>query len=105
MPYKLSPKLNLERYGRLEGNMDVTDILPSLSKLDGDVDNLEEVLKPLLGNLSEVSSKLPLLDKAKLYVLITYALESMLFCKQLFGHFRQRCYTNQSSSHTTSERG
>jgi exosome complex protein LRP1 len=31
--------------------------------------------------LSETSSKLPLLDKAKLYVLVTYAIESMLFCE------------------------
>lgn len=59
----------------------MTDILPSLGKLDGDIDSLEEVLEPLLGNLSEVSSKLAILDKAKLYVLATYALESMLFCK------------------------
>ncbi|KAH8661886.1 Sas10/Utp3/C1D family-domain-containing protein [Xylariales sp. PMI_506] len=59
--------------------MDVTDILPQLERLDGEIDDAEEVLEPLLGNLAEVASKLPLLDKAKLYVLITYALESMLF--------------------------
>lgn len=62
--------------------MDVTDILPQLDRLDGEIDDLEEVLEPLLGSLPEVASKLPLLDKAKLYVLVTYALESMLFCKQ-----------------------
>jgi hypothetical protein len=61
--------------------MDVTDILPQLERLDGEIDNLEEVLQPLLGSLSDVSSKLPLLDKAKLYVLVTYAIESMLFCQ------------------------
>lgn len=61
--------------------MDVTNILPQLERLDGEIDNLEEVLQPLLGSLSDVSSKLPLLDKAKLYVLVTYAIESMLFCK------------------------
>lgn len=61
--------------------MDVTDILPQLDRLDGEIDDLEDVLKPLLGSLSDVSSKFPLLDKAKLYVLVTYAIESMLFCK------------------------
>ncbi|KAI0125062.1 Sas10/Utp3/C1D family protein [Xylariales sp. AK1849] len=59
--------------------MDVTDILPQLERLDGEIDDLEEVLQPLLGSLSDVSSKLPLLDKAKLYVLVTYAVESLLF--------------------------
>ncbi|ETS84241.1 hypothetical protein PFICI_02266 [Pestalotiopsis fici W106-1] len=59
--------------------MDVTDILPQLERLDGEIDNLEEVLEPLLGSLPEVASKLPLLDKSKLYVLVAYALESMLF--------------------------
>ncbi|KAI4595462.1 hypothetical protein KJ359_006808 [Pestalotiopsis sp. 9143b] len=59
--------------------MDVTDILPQLERLDGEIDNLEEALEPLLGSLPEVASKLPLLDKSKLYVLVAYALESMLF--------------------------
>lgn len=61
--------------------MDVTDITPQLDKLDGELDHLEEVLKPFLGDLGAVSSKLPLLEKAKLYVLATYAIESLLFCK------------------------
>jgi exosome complex protein LRP1 len=61
--------------------MDVTDIIPQLDRLDGEIDDLEEVLEPLLKSLPEVASKLPLLDKAKLYVLVTYALESMIFCK------------------------
>jgi hypothetical protein len=61
--------------------MDVTDILPQLERLDGEIDDLEEVLKPLLGSLAEMSSKLPLLDKAKLYVLMTYSIESLMFCK------------------------
>ncbi|ORY60518.1 Sas10/Utp3/C1D family-domain-containing protein [Pseudomassariella vexata] len=59
--------------------MDVTNILPRLERLDGEIDNLEEILKPILASVPNVSSKLPLLDKAKLYVLVTYALESMLF--------------------------
>lgn len=59
--------------------MDITNILPQLERLDGDIDNLEETLQPLLGSLTDVSSKLPLLDRAKLWVLVTYAIESMLF--------------------------
>lgn len=59
--------------------MDVTDISSHLDKLDGDVNKLEEVLKPILADLGEVASKLPLLDKAKLYVLATYAIENALF--------------------------
>ncbi|KAK8064952.1 hypothetical protein PG994_007590 [Apiospora phragmitis] len=59
--------------------MDITNILPQLERLDGDIDNLEEVLQPILKAVADLPSKLPLLEKAKLYVLATYALESMLF--------------------------
>ncbi|KAK6820651.1 hypothetical protein PG995_003697 [Apiospora arundinis] len=59
--------------------MDVTNILPQLERLDGDIDNLEEALQPILKGVSDLATKLPLLEKAKLYVLATYALESMLF--------------------------
>ncbi|KAH7037122.1 Sas10/Utp3/C1D family-domain-containing protein [Microdochium trichocladiopsis] len=58
---------------------DVADILPQLEQLDGEIDDLEDVLEPLLGSLADVAAKLPLLDKAKLYVLATYSIESMLF--------------------------
>ncbi|ROV93229.1 hypothetical protein VPNG_09560 [Cytospora leucostoma] len=58
---------------------DVSDITPHLDNLDGDLDKLEEALKPLLTDLADVASKLPLLDKAKLYVLATYSLETALF--------------------------
>ncbi len=60
--------------------MDVTDITPQLDQLDVDLDKLEASLKPLMGDIGEVSSKLPLLDRAKLFALISYALESILFC-------------------------
>lgn len=63
--------------------MDVTDILPQLERLDGEIDDLEDALEPLLRSLPEVASKLPLLDKSKLYVLVAYALESMIFCKNI----------------------
>ncbi|KAI1077480.1 Sas10/Utp3/C1D family-domain-containing protein [Whalleya microplaca] len=59
--------------------MDPTDISPQLEQLDDELDNLEEALEPLLKNIPDVASKLPLLDKAKLYVLVTYSIESMLF--------------------------
>lgn len=59
--------------------MDPTDVLPSLEHLDNAVDTLEETLQPLSENMSDLASKLPLLDKAKLYVLMAYSIESMLF--------------------------
>jgi exosome complex protein LRP1 len=61
--------------------MDVSDITPELEQLDVDLDKLQEALQPLLGDVGDISSRLPLLDKAKLYVLVSYALESILFCK------------------------
>ena len=65
----------------LNYNMDSTHILSLLEQLDDELDDLEDSLAPLLkAALSETTSKLPLLDKAKLYVLVTYAIESMLFC-------------------------
>ena len=60
--------------------MDSTAILELIDQLDDDVDDLEESLAPLLKTvLSESASKLPILDKAKLYILVTYAIESILF--------------------------
>ncbi|KAH9206608.1 Sas10/Utp3/C1D family-domain-containing protein [Leptodontidium sp. 2 PMI_412] len=60
--------------------MDSTKVMSLLETLDDEIDDLEESLQPLLKSaLSETASKLPLLDKAKLYVLATYAIESMLF--------------------------
>lgn len=65
--------------------MDITDITPGLDRLITDLDQLETDLKPLLADLGAISSKLPLLDKAKLYVLTSYAIESLLFCTSDFG--------------------
>ncbi|KAI6089680.1 Sas10/Utp3/C1D family-domain-containing protein [Hypoxylon rubiginosum] len=59
--------------------MDPANITPQLDRLDDELDTLEEALQPILGNISDVASKLPLLDKAKLYVLATYSIESLLF--------------------------
>jgi hypothetical protein len=56
-------------------------VLSLIEELDDQIDDLEESLAPLVKTtLSETASKLPLLDKAKLYVLVTYAIESILFC-------------------------
>ncbi|KAI9784720.1 MAG: hypothetical protein M1816_000723 [Peltula sp. TS41687] len=60
--------------------MDVADLSPLLGQLENNLEDLEIALEPLLRhNLSEISAKLPLLDKAKLHVLVTYAIESILF--------------------------
>ena len=61
--------------------MESTDIVSLLEQLDDEIDDLEDSLAPVLESaLSTTSLKLPLLDRAKLYVLVTYAIESMLFC-------------------------
>ncbi len=84
---QLSRHIGLQRpAGCLENRpsplvMDITDISPQLEQLDRDLEKLREALKPLLGDMGDVSSKLPLLDKAKLYVLASYAIESLLFCE------------------------
>lgn len=56
-------------------------IQPQIEELQESLTNLEQTLLPILtaGPLSTATSTLPLLDKAKLYVLATYALESILF--------------------------
>ncbi|KAI9703264.1 MAG: hypothetical protein M1836_007830 [Candelina mexicana] len=60
--------------------MEVTNLTPLIHQLDDNVDDLQESLQPLLqAALLDTAAKLPLLDKAKLYVLVTYAIESILF--------------------------
>lgn len=62
--------------------MDAERLQPMLEDLEGNIDELEEALDSLLSMpLNESTAKLPLLDKAKLYVLSTYAIESILFCE------------------------
>ncbi|MBE3044135.1 hypothetical protein IMZ48_16505 [Candidatus Bathyarchaeota archaeon] len=60
--------------------MSAQDVSPELDRLENQLDNLEACLEPLLENLSGQASQLPLVDKAKLYTLTNYALESLLFC-------------------------
>ena len=61
--------------------METTDLEPLIDSLEDNIDDLEEALEPLLKSaLSDIAGKLPLLDKAQLFVLVTYAIESILFC-------------------------
>ena len=52
-----------------------------LGKLETHIDSLEDALKPLVSDLPQMSSELPLLDKAKMFALTAYAIESLLFCQ------------------------
>ena len=64
--------------------MDAQQVLSSVEQLDDSIDDLEEALEPLLNTaFSETTSKLPVLDRAKLYVTVTYTIESLLFCKHV----------------------
>jgi exosome complex protein LRP1 len=57
-----------------------TDLRPLVDTLASNIDDAEESLASLINTaLSASTSKLPLLDKAKLYTLVTYAIESLLF--------------------------
>jgi len=56
------------------------DLRPLVDTLASNIDDAEESLASLINTaLSASTSKLPLLDKAKLYTLVTYAIESLLF--------------------------
>ncbi|KAK4124936.1 hypothetical protein N657DRAFT_689325 [Parathielavia appendiculata] len=59
--------------------MDVSDITPQLDRLEEALHKAGQSLEPLLGDIGDISSKLPLLDKANLYVLVAYAIEALLF--------------------------
>lgn len=72
---------HLSQYSKDRSAMEASDLIPLLERLEDNVDDLEEVLQPLLEqSLTDTSKKLPLLDKAKLHVLLTYMLESLIFC-------------------------
>ncbi|KAL4885028.1 Sas10/Utp3/C1D family-domain-containing protein [Aspergillus karnatakaensis] len=60
--------------------MESTNLISLLEQLDDHVDDLEEVLAPVLeSTVLETSKKLPVMDKAKFHVMITYALESLIY--------------------------
>ena len=62
----------------------MNNISPLLGQLDINLDELENALEPLLEQaLSETVNELSLLERAKLYVLITYTIESILFCTKM----------------------
>jgi exosome complex protein LRP1 len=55
----------------------------SLKQLGGSISDLEKQLQPLLTSaLSESTKKLPLLDRAKLYITVVYTIESLIFCRR-----------------------
>lgn len=61
--------------------MEVSEFLSLLEDLEDNIDDLEDALEPLLTTaLSLTTKKLPVLDRAKLYVLIVYSIESLIFC-------------------------
>lgn len=61
--------------------MDSKSVLLLAEQLAEDLEDLEETLEPLLVNsLITTTKKLPLLDRAKLNVLLVYAIESLIFC-------------------------
>ena len=49
-----------------------------LDRLEDNLDDVEDAFRPLR-NMSETALALPLLERAKLYTLATYSLESLLF--------------------------
>ena len=64
--------------------MDTSDLSQLLEQLEDQIDELEGVLSPILGySLSKVSSNLPLMDKAKFFSLVSYSVESLIFCMPL----------------------
>lgn len=55
-----------------------------LDRLDAQLDSLEDAMAPLLTGLAARAAQLPLLDRAKLFSLTAYSIESLLFCASLF---------------------
>ncbi|KAK6354925.1 hypothetical protein TWF696_004054 [Orbilia brochopaga] len=57
-----------------------SELWPALDDLEDGLDEISKDLKPLLEeNLPKNAAMLPLFDKAKLYIMTTYALESLLW--------------------------
>ncbi|MCJ1421949.1 hypothetical protein MMC32_008316, partial [Xylographa parallela] len=60
--------------------MDIAELISFTDQLNDDIDNLEDASRALItGALSDAAQRLPLLDRAKLYALTTYAIESIIF--------------------------
>jgi hypothetical protein len=85
-PAKLIANLVVQQTSPLDQHLSSSSMESNLSSLldtlDDNIDDLEEVFAPLLKTaLGDTVQKLPLLDKAQFYVLITYSIESALFCE------------------------
>lgn len=62
--------------------MDTKSVLGLADQLADDLEDLEANLEPFLVNsLNTTIKKLPLLERAKLNVLLVYAIESLIFCQ------------------------
>ncbi|KAF3482333.1 uncharacterized protein GIQ15_05092 [Arthroderma uncinatum] len=60
--------------------METADLTPLLEQLEDNIDEIEEALEPLLEHgLAATAQKLPLMEKAKLHILLTYSIESLIF--------------------------
>ncbi|KIV88193.1 hypothetical protein PV10_09112 [Exophiala mesophila] len=60
--------------------MDTKSVLALVDQLEEALEDLEDNLEPLLvDSLTSTTQKLPLLDRAKLNVLLVYAIESLIF--------------------------
>lgn len=65
--------------------MNASQVMDMVNLLDDQVDDIEEALAPLLkSSLQDIAAKLPVVDKARLYVLTTYAIDSLIFCVSPF---------------------
>ena len=61
--------------------MDPVNVEPMIEELEENVDDLEVALSKLLsGTLSDIANKIPVLDRAQLYVTTAWSIESILFC-------------------------
>lgn len=58
---------------------DIKKITPEIDRLEDQLDDLDDALTPLLDGLEVKASQLPLLDRAKLFSLSAYAIETLLF--------------------------
>jgi exosome complex protein LRP1 len=64
--------------------MNSDQILSLIDELEDNIGDVEANIGPLLNDTFSITTKkLPLLDKAKVHVLIVYAIESLLFSRCL----------------------
>lgn len=62
-------------------DLDRQEALELLDDLSDEIDELNEVAGPILkSSITEAASKLSVIDKTKFYVMISYTLESIIFC-------------------------